>query len=95
MAHEQFKQSVVNHGNKVEIVYDYDTSNPRRQAFGKISEYYGAGTPSTMPRTRSVTYVGGMGMLAGMTIRPERAETRMVKVERRSSKHSSTSLQLK
>jgi len=68
MPHEQFKQSVVNPGNKVEIVYDYDRSNARTPAFGKISEYYGAVTPSTLPRTRSATYVGGM--LASMTIRP-------------------------
>ena len=79
MQHEQFKQSVANPANKVEIVYDYDTSQPKGPAFSKLSEYYGAVTPSTLPRTRSATYIGGK--MASMTIRPERAETKVAKVE--------------
>ena len=81
MPQEQFKEFVANSGNKVEIVYDYDTSQPKGPTFGKLSEYYGAVTPSTLPRTRSATYVGGM--MASMTIRPQRAETKILKVERR------------
>jgi hypothetical protein len=97
MADAHFKQSVPKAGKQVEIVYDYDTANlPKLMQVNKLTEYYGAVTASTMPRTRSATYVGG-AIFASMTMatQPERAETRMVKVERRPSNHSSTSIQLK
>lgn len=78
----------------MEIVYDYDTSHhPKLAAINKQSEYYNSVTASTMPRTRSATYIGGM--FESMVNRAERAETRMVKVERKPSSHSSTSLQIK
>lgn len=62
----------------MEIVYDYDTSmNQKFANIAKPTEYYGAVTPSTMPRTRSATYVG---VFESMMTRTERAETRVVKV---------------
>lgn len=95
MGDAQFRQSVARAGQQVEIVYDYDSgSHPKAAGMNKLADYYGAVTASTMSRTRSATYVGA-GTLAGVTIRPERAETRMVKVERRPSNHSSTSIQVK
>jgi hypothetical protein len=88
-----FKQSMAKGSGKAEIVYDYDTSlSPQLVGIGKMSDYYGAVTPSTMPRTRSATYVGGV--FESMVTRAERAQTKMVNVHRKPSANFSTSIQI-
>jgi hypothetical protein len=67
-----------------QIVYDYDTAAPRTTQAVKLADYYSVATVSTLPRTRSATYVGG----PMMSNRPERAETRMMNVQRKPSEHS-------
>lgn len=79
---------------KREIVYDYDDYNSQRleQLKKQIDNYYGAQTATTMARTRSATYVGSVSTNA--INRTERAEPMLVKVERKPSNHSSTSIKL-
>jgi hypothetical protein len=92
MADQLFKESMTNAGKKIEIVYDYATNNNSGlRVLNKQVDYYAAFTPSTLTKTRSATIVGlSDGFLNGM----ERAQTRIVNIQRKPSTHSSTSIHL-
>ena len=58
IAYEVFQQSINNAGKKFEIVYDYDAAHNSAMSKEHLKPAFATLTPTTMPRTRSVTYVG-------------------------------------